>query len=82
MRRGLYGRALEVIERPGKAGRFGDRRALNEDLKDALSVYTIGSEFSEGELNQYRSSSVSESFIGLDNTIRAKFFSGDRKEQP
>jgi hypothetical protein len=40
-----------VIERPEKAGRFGDRRTLNEDLKDALLVYTIDSEFSEGELN-------------------------------
>jgi hypothetical protein len=71
-----------VIERPGKVGRFGDRRALNENLQDALSVLTIGSEFSEGELNQYCSSSVSESFKGLDNTIRAMFFSGDREGQP
>jgi hypothetical protein len=71
-----------VIERPEKAGRFGDRRTLNEDLKDALLVYTIDSEFSEGELNQCCSSSVSESFKGLDNTIKAVFFSGDRREQP
>jgi hypothetical protein len=71
-----------VIKRPEKAGRFGDRRTLNEDLKDALLVYTIDSEFSEGELNQCCSSSVSESFKGLDNTIRAVFFSGDRREQP
>jgi hypothetical protein len=82
VRRGPRGRALEVIERPGKVGRFGDRRALNENLQDALLVYTIDSEFSEGELNQCCSSSVSESFKGLDNTIRAMFFSGDRKEQP
>lgn len=53
---------------------------MNEDLKDALSVYTIGNEFSEGEPNQYCSSSLFESFRGLDNTIRDEFFSGDRKE--
>jgi len=82
VRRGPRGRAFKVIERPEKAGRFGDRRALNEDLKDALLVYTIDSGFSEGELNQCCSSSVSESFKGLDNTIRVVFFSGDRKEQP
>jgi hypothetical protein len=39
VRRGPSGRALEVIERPGKAGRFGDRRTMNENLQDSLVIY-------------------------------------------
>lgn len=82
VRRGPSGRALEVIERPGKVGRFGDHRTVNENLQDSLVIYDWQRGWRGGEQNQYCSGSLFESFEGLDNTIRVEFFSGNRKEHP
>lgn len=39
--RDLIGRALEVVQRPWKAGRFGGRRASSEYLGDRTPVIIV-----------------------------------------
>jgi hypothetical protein len=42
----------------------------------------MGTVAAEGECNQYHSNSLSETFEGLDNTIRVKLKPGNREELP